>query len=128
VSSQRGGKPVAVRRCMLKQPSTAVVRSANASSTKLAPARITRRAKSVAPCVKPARRHARRQTSLPYKKQRSTAAVRSASCNTAKLVPARITCWAKSVAPCVEPAPQRARHRASLHAKAAEHRCCTEGQ
>ena len=62
--SQRSSRPVAARRCLPTQRSTAAIRSAKASFSTVAPARITCGAKSVAPCVEPAWRQARRRASL----------------------------------------------------------------
>ena len=120
MSSQRGGRPVTKRRCLLKQRSTAAVRSAKASFTKLAPACITRRAKSVAPCVEPARQQAHRRASLLVNAV-SPAVVRCANASSTRLAPARITRQAKNVAPCVEPTQRQASRRVPLLAKAVEH-------
>ena len=81
--------------------------ASQASSTKPAPARITRRAKSVAPCVEPTQRPARRRALLLSKAVEHCCRTQCLSqLYKAKRKPARITCGAKSVAPCVEPTQQ----------------------
>ena len=103
MSSQRGGRPVAARRCLSMQRCTASVHSAKASSTTLAFIRTTCRVKSVAPCVEPARRQVRRHGSLLTEAAEHCRRTQCLSQLT-KLVSARITCRAKSAALYVESA------------------------